>query len=197
MALTDEQSRKIKDQLLKQLSNFPEDKQEQIKDQVESMTPDQVENFVKQNKLNHLGGECIFCSIAGGNTPSFRVGENEDNIAILELNPLSKGHILIVPKNHVENIGSSAQKLAEEISEKLREKFSPKAVQSNEIKIMEHPLLEIIPIYGGETERQQASEDDLKALQDEILNENPQVEEKPTIVQVEEELFKMPPRIPN
>ena len=196
MALTDEQSKKIKDQLLKQLSNFPEDKQEQIKGQVESMTPDQVENFVKQNKLNHLGGECIFCSIAGGNTPSFRVGENEDNIAILELNPLSKGHILIVPKNHVENIGSSAQKLAEEISEKLKEKFSPKAVQSNEIKIMEHPLLEIIPIYGGETERQQASEDDLKALQDEILNENPQVEEKPTIVQAKEELFKMPPRIP-
>ena len=55
------------------------------------MTAEEMEIFVKQNNLNHLGGECIFCSIVGGKTPSFRIGENEENIAILELNPLSKG----------------------------------------------------------------------------------------------------------
>ena len=104
MVLTDEQSQQIKEQLLKQLSNFPEDKREQIKDQVESMTSDQLENFVKQNQLNHLGGQCIFCSITSGKTPAFRIGENEENIAILELNPLSKGHALIGPKDHSDKI---------------------------------------------------------------------------------------------
>jgi len=198
MALTDEQSQKIKEQLLKQLSNFPEDKREQIKNQVESMTPEQVENFVKQNKLNHLGGECVFCSIAGGNTPSFRIGENEENIAILELNPLSKGHALIVPKEHSDTLGDSAKELAKEITEKLKEKFEPKAVQSNEIKIMEHPLIELIPIYGGESERKKATEEELQALQEEILRvEEPEPEEEPSPVDAEEELFKMPPRIPN
>jgi diadenosine tetraphosphate (Ap4A) HIT family hydrolase len=198
MALTDEESQKIKEQLLKQLSNFPEDKRDQIKEQVESMTPDQVENFVKQNNLDHLGGQCIFCSIAGGNTPSFRIGENEENIAILELNPLSKGHALIVPKEHSDTIGPSTQELANEITEKLKEKFEPKAVQSNEIKIMEHQLIELIPIYGGETERKQATEDELKALQEEILKvKESKPEEEPSPVKPEGELFKMPPRIPN
>jgi len=197
MALTEEQSKIIKDQLLKQLSNFPEDKQEQIKDQVESMTPEQVENFVKQNQLTHLGGQCIFCSITSGKTPSFRIGENEENLAILELNPLSKGHTLIIPKNH-DKIESSAQELAKEITEILKKKFNPKAVQSNEIKIMEHSLIELIPIYGGETERKQATEEELKALQDEILKiEEPTPEEEPSPVNTEEELFKMPLRIPN
>jgi len=197
MALDEEQSQKIKEHLLKQLSNFPEDKREQIKAQVESMTPEQVENFVKQNQLGHLGGECIFCSITSGKTSAFRIGENEENIAILELNPLSRGHALIVPKDHTESIGSSAQELAKEITELLKKKFSPKAVQSNEIKIMEHPLIELIPIYGGETERKQATQEELQALQEEILRtEEPKPEEEPSPVESGEELFKMPPRIP-
>ena len=197
MTLTEEESKKIKDQLLKQLSNFPKDKQEQIKKQVESMTPEQIENFVKQNQLTHLGGQCIFCSITSGKTPSFRIGENEDNLAILELNPLSKGHALIVPKNH-DKIDPSTKELAKEITEKLKGKFEPKAVQSDEIKIMGHSLIELIPIYGRETERKQATEEELKILQDEILKvEEPKQKEEPEVIETEEELFKIPPRIPN
>ena len=197
MTLTEEQDQQIKEHLLKQLSNFPEEKQEQIKNQIESMTSDQLENFIKQNQLTHLGGECIFCSIISGKTPSFRIGENEENIAILELNPLSKGHSLIVPKEHSDKIEESAEELAKEITKKLKEKFNPKAVQSKEIKIMEHPLIELTPIYGGETERKQATEEELKTLQEEILNTEKTQTEELEGIETEEELFKMPPRIPN
>jgi len=197
MTLTEEQSQKIKEHLLKQLSNFPEDKQEQIKNQVESMTSEEIENFVKQNQLTHLGGECIFCSIISGKTPSFQIGENENNVAVLEINPLSKGHTLIVPKDHTHKIDSSTQELSKEIIELLKKKFKPKAVQSKEIKIMEHSLVELIPIYGGETERKQATEDELKSLQEEILKiEEPLQEEESEGIETGEELFKMPPRIP-
>jgi len=128
----------------------------------------------------------------------FRIGENEENIAILELNPLSKGHTLIVPREHSESINSSTQELAKEIKEKLKNKFSPKAIQSNETKIMGHPLIELIPIYGGETERRQATEEELKVLQEEILRtKEPKPEEEPEGIETDEELFKMPPRIPN
>jgi len=192
MTLTEEQSKEIKEHLLKQLSNFPEDRQKQIREQVEVMTAEQVENFVKQNQLTHLGEQCIFCSITNGKTPSFRIGENEDNIAILEINPLSKGHTLIVPKDHSNKIEPHTQKLSKEIIEKLRDKFNPKAVESNEIKIMGHSLIELIPIYGGEIERKQATEEELKFLQNKILKI-----EEPEGIKTEEELFKMPPRIPN
>ena len=59
MTLTEEQAKQIKEKLLEQLSNFPQDKKEQITQQVNTMTPNQLEDFVKQNQLNHLGGQCV------------------------------------------------------------------------------------------------------------------------------------------
>ncbi|HIQ51134.1 MAG TPA: HIT family protein [Nautiliaceae bacterium] len=48
--------------------------------------------------------ECIFCKIVKGEIPSYKVFENEKVIAILDINPANKGHILVIPKNHSENI---------------------------------------------------------------------------------------------
>jgi len=198
MVLTDEQVRQIKDHLLKQLPNFPEDKREQIRQQVESMDAEQVETFIKQNQLTHLGEQCIFCSIVAGINPSYSIGGNNENIAILEINPLSKGHSLIVPKEHLDKIKSSTQELAEEVAKKLREKLNPKRIELKEIKIMEHALIEIIPLYGGERKRKPANEDELKALQEEITKPlEIKIEPKNAEPVGEEELFKLPPRIPD
>eukprot|EP01134_Creolimax_fragrantissima_P003161 CFRG3161T1 len=41
---------------------------------------------------------CIFCKIIGGEIPSLKVFENELTYAFLDINPLSKGHVLIIPK---------------------------------------------------------------------------------------------------
>jgi len=172
MAISEEESKKIKEHLLKQLSNFPEDKRSQIKNQIESMTTEQVETFVKQNELNHLGGNCIFCSIVAGNTPSTILKENEEFLAILELNPLSKGHILILPKKHLENFPDSIKDFAKKIADILKNKLKPKEIKLNETKIMEHPILELIPAYEGEkSERRNASVDELKKLRDTLLEE--------------------------
>ncbi|MCK5449786.1 HIT domain-containing protein [Candidatus Pacearchaeota archaeon] len=197
MTLTEEQAKQIKEKLLEQLSNFPQDKKEQITQQVNTMTPNQLEDFVKQNQLNHLGGQCIFCSIVSGETQALRIAENENNIAILEINPLSKGHTLVVPREHSTKIESSAQELAKEVKEKLQEKFNPNKIELKEIKVMEHPLIEVIPIYGTETGKKQATEEELKMLQEEILKKpEPQEEKEEAILEIPEKLFKMPPRIP-
>jgi diadenosine tetraphosphate (Ap4A) HIT family hydrolase len=194
MPLTEEEANEIRQHLLKQLDNFPEDKRAQIENQINSMTTEQVEAFVEQNKLTHLGQQCIFCSIVAKKTPSFEIAENPENIAILELNPLSKGHSLIIPKEHSEEIPESAKALAEEVAKKLREKFNPNEIQINDLKIMEHPLLEIIPIYGDETERKQATEEELKILQEEIKKSKEiKIEEK---VETKEAIPILPPRIP-
>ncbi|MEA3248573.1 MAG: HIT domain-containing protein [Nanoarchaeota archaeon] len=199
MTLTNEQTEQIKERLLKQLSNFSKDKREQITQQVNTMTPNQIEDFIKQNQLTHLGGQCIFCSIISGETLSLRIAENENNIAILEINPLSKGHTLIVPREHSMKIESSTQDLAKEVKEKLQEKFNPKRIELKEINVMGHPLVAVVPIYGGETERKQATEEELKTLQEEILKkpklEEPKSEE--VTLDIKEKLFKTLPRIPN
>jgi histidine triad (HIT) family protein len=202
MAITDEQAQQVKEQLLKQLSNFPEERQDEIKKQVESMTPEQVEAFIEQNKLTHMGNKCVFCSIISGETPSFKIEEDKENIAILELNPLSKGHTLIVPKDHdIEKASVSTTTMAERIAEKIKKKFEPKEVQVNETKIMEHPVVEIIPIYGNEKDRSKASEEELKALQEELARPEKEIEILPEKLDeeqtVKEEVPKVKPRIPN
>lgn len=41
----------------------------------------------------------IFTKIAKGEIPSYKVAENEDFYAFLDINPLVKGHTLVIPKN--------------------------------------------------------------------------------------------------
>ena len=48
--------------------------------------------------------DCIFCKMIEGDIPSHKVYEDENVLAFLDTNPVSKGHTLVVPKEHVENI---------------------------------------------------------------------------------------------
>ena len=75
MAISTEEAEGIKEHLLKQLENFPEDKRRQIKEQINSMNSEQVEKFIEKNQLAHLGGDCIFCSIVSGKSPSIKIAK--------------------------------------------------------------------------------------------------------------------------
>ncbi len=48
--------------------------------------------------------DCIFCKIAGGEIPSSTVYEDDDFRVILDLGPASKGHALILPKQHFKDL---------------------------------------------------------------------------------------------
>lgn len=43
---------------------------------------------------------CIFCKIAAGSIPSAKIYEDDKVMAFLDLNPVAKGHALVVPKVH-------------------------------------------------------------------------------------------------
>lgn len=48
--------------------------------------------------------DCIFCKITNGEIPSATIMENEDFRVILDVSPATRGHALIIPKDHFENI---------------------------------------------------------------------------------------------
>lgn len=48
--------------------------------------------------------DCIFCKIVAGSIPSSRIYEDDKAIAFMDISPLNKGHLLVVPKEHFENI---------------------------------------------------------------------------------------------
>ncbi len=45
--------------------------------------------------------QCIFCHIAQGNIPAKKLFEDNQVVAVLDINPAVPGHILLLPKNHI------------------------------------------------------------------------------------------------
>ena len=71
--------------------------------------------------------ECIFCKIAKGEIPSASLYEDEEFRVILDLGPANKGHALILPKAHYENLydlpdemAAHAMILAKKIATKMK-----------------------------------------------------------------------------
>ncbi|KZT34672.1 HIT-like protein [Sistotremastrum suecicum HHB10207 ss-3] len=50
--------------------------------------------------LGTLDDGCIFCLIIQGKIPSFKIAETELSVAFLDINPVSEGHTLVIPKHH-------------------------------------------------------------------------------------------------
>jgi len=44
--------------------------------------------------------KCVFCEIVKGNIESFKIAENKEFIAILDIKPLVRGQALVIPKKH-------------------------------------------------------------------------------------------------
>jgi histidine triad (HIT) family protein len=48
--------------------------------------------------------DCIFCTIVAGETPSQRVDEDERTVAFMDVNPATRGHMLVVPRRHATDL---------------------------------------------------------------------------------------------
>ncbi len=53
--------------------------------------------------------DCLFCSIVAGKIPSHKVYEDEYTFAFLDINPISDGHTLVIPKHHHENLLTASE----------------------------------------------------------------------------------------
>lgn len=59
--------------------------------------------------------ECIFCKIINNEIPSYKIYEDDLVLAFLDINPASKGHVLIIPKKHTKDIFEIEEKYLERI----------------------------------------------------------------------------------
>lgn len=48
--------------------------------------------------------DCIFCKIIAGELPAERVDEDRDTIAIMDINPATRGHALVIPRRHTRDL---------------------------------------------------------------------------------------------
>jgi histidine triad (HIT) family protein len=206
--LSQEQTEQIKQQLIAQIGGTSLSNKEEIKESVIRMNPEQLEEFLKQNKLiktqqsSSQTPQCIFCSIISGNTKSYKIDENKHAIAVLEVNPISKGHSLVIPKEHIsssEKIPQAVFSLAKKIAKKIKTKFKPKDVSISSSNLFGHEIINVLPIYENETlnsEKYQAKTEELEKLQKSLeKKQKPKTLKKPKIKKIEEKLW-LPRRIP-
>ena len=57
--------------------------------------------------------DCIFCKIAGGQTPSAKVFEDDICVAFNDLSPQAPTHILIIPLEHVDSLDKAGERQKE------------------------------------------------------------------------------------
>ena len=48
--------------------------------------------------------DCVFCAIGAGTSPARVVHEDERTIAFLDIAPITRGHTLVIPKRHCQNL---------------------------------------------------------------------------------------------
>lgn len=156
MPFTEEQSKSIKQQILKQIESFPEDKREQIKSYVHSLNNEQLEEFLIKNNLIKSSENpektdgCIFCSIANKKIESLNVYEDKDYLAALEINPYSIGHAILIPKKHIKEskgLPSKAFTIANKIGRHLIKKLKAESFQITSSEDLKHAIVNIIPVY--------------------------------------------------
>lgn len=206
MPLTEPQITEIKNQLVSQIKkSFPEERKEFATKKIESMNGKELEEFLKNNNLSlENGQQCIFCSIISGKIPSYKIAENSSSIAVLEINPVSKGHTLIIPKKHVtekEKLPPEVDSLAKEVSKKIKSKLKPLKIKKEIAHAFGHEVINLIPIYKGQKigERREEPKNNLSRLQKELFikpkPKQPPKIEKPKTEKISENI-RLPRRIP-
>lgn len=205
--LSPKQTAELKKQIINQIdANFPADKKDFAKQQIESMNENEFEEFLKQNHLIKEGQDsqeqqCIFCSIIKGDTKSYQIDENQDAVAILEINPISKAHTIIIPKEHVtsEQMPEGVLTLAKKVSQKIKKQFEPKDISPYSSTLFEHSIINILPIYKNEnqnSERKSAKPEELEKIQEQ-LKEKPKPQKPIELAKPEKlENIRLPRRIP-
>ncbi|WHZ04462.1 HIT family protein [Neobacillus sp. YX16] len=105
--------------------------------------------------------DCIFCKIVNGEIPAAKVFENEHVMAFLDISQVTKGHTLVIPKVHKENLFELTPDIAKNLFESvpaianaLKEEYKPlglNLVNNNGEQAGQtvyHFHMHLIPRYG-------------------------------------------------
>ncbi len=133
-----------------------------------------------------MSDDCIFCKIVKGEIPSRKVYESESSLAFLDINPVARGHTVVIPKKHYQNmldISEGALKPffsdLKKVSAKLKEKLDADGfnlLQNNfraAGQLVDHFHFHVIPRRKNDKafkfpEKIEASDEELDAIQEKL-----------------------------
>lgn len=128
---------------------------------------------------------CIFCQIAAGKIPCYKVYEDNDFLAFLDIRPLTRGNTLIIPKKHyrwvadVSNFGAYFE-VAKKVGLATVKTLGAKWLQFLTIGLeVPHAHIRVIPRYSKDRQPEvpsleiveSFSDEEMKAISDKIRAE--------------------------
>ena len=80
---------------LNEISQLPVEEQKiKLNAFLQTLTPEQID-FLKKQQTS-----CLFCQIVNGELPTKKIYEDDSVVAVLDIHPATKGHVLLFPKKH-------------------------------------------------------------------------------------------------
>ena len=132
---------------------------------------------------------CVFCGIVQGAEPAEVVDEDEDTVSFLDIAPFTRGHTLVIPRTHTEDLWSADEqtaaavmRAAHRVAGLLRERLRPdglnllQATREIAFQTVFHLHVHVIPRYRDDTVAVPAwpkdlrSRDELAEVADQIRN---------------------------
>lgn len=108
---------------------------------------------------------CIFCDIAAGKSPASVIYQDEDVMALLDVNPVQRGHSLVIPKRHYVDIWDIDPEVLREVvlvtgrvAERMKEVWGTEGVNTFSAsgkpagQDIYHFHMRVIPLGKGENE---------------------------------------------
>ena len=130
--------------------------------------------------------DCIFCKIVAGELPAQKVDEDEHTIAFMDINPWTRGHALVIPREHTPNLYEAPEETlhrtavaAQRLARKMRDRLGADGINllnsTNPAawQTVFHYHLHVIPRYEGDPlelpgEPQQPGDDALSEVAEQL-----------------------------
>jgi len=127
--------------------------------------------------------DCIFCKVVAKEIPHSLVWEGDRFVAFLDIHPVNPGHLLIVPKEHVESIFDMPSDRYEELFQTAKALSAPLQKAMGSVRVgmviegfgMPHAHLHLVPINGphelDSTRARSMPAEELAAIAEKIKSE--------------------------
>ncbi|MEK6825730.1 MAG: HIT domain-containing protein [Nanoarchaeota archaeon] len=178
MALSPEEVIELKAQLSQQVAHLPPEQKAKAQAQINVMSPETIESMLDQQKGNAAGAKdsgkaqkSPYRMMIDKDFETVIVEENAEALAVLEINPISEGHTMIVPKKAAESsdkLPPEAFVLAQKVAKLLKDNLKAKSVEMPTEEKFGETIINIIPIYDSpvnlSSPRKKSSVEELKEL---------------------------------
>lgn len=124
-----------------------------------------------------MKNNCIFCAIAAGEIPSFKIYEDDMCLAYLDINPFSEGHTLVIPKAHSEGLLDTPCEMLSELIKRVKKVAShiKSTLNADGFNILQnngeaagqtvkHIHFHIVPRFGSSEIRFESTKGDMDRL---------------------------------